>query len=245
MKFISRRRQPGQFVIQYWSSSVDIGQRLGCLHRSNRCLSTCSNSFPIKEVPLLYFSVIPIHSTTFRNVPKSIDFHQTDGCNSCSSASACHVTFSVPRQLAHKRSYMRQTNISHNILSPNGFIPNLKKVRFEPSLAIHLYRYGISDTNKSQKGLPLETKNTQNQENRRLGLITVVTDTTRSYGIFILTITQFLTQTQVSARTFLSLLGKLNAAADLVVLGKLHLCLLQVCLLSVWTCTSFGSSNFF
>ena len=50
----------------------------------------------------------------------------------------------------------------------------------------------------------------------------------------LLTIKQFLTWTQVSARTFLSPLGKLNAAADLVVLGTLHLQLLQMCLLSVW-----------
>ena len=49
-----------------------------------------------------------------------------------------------------------------------------------------------------------------------------------------LTISQFLTQTQVSAWTFLSLLGKLIAAADLVALGRLHLQPLQMCLLSVW-----------
>ena len=50
----------------------------------------------------------------------------------------------------------------------------------------------------------------------------------------LLTIKQFLTQTQVSAQTFFSFLGKLSAAADLVVLGRLHLQPLQMCLLSVW-----------
>ena len=39
---------------------------------------------------------------------------------------------------------------------------------------------------------------------------------------------------KVSAGTFLSLLGKLNAAADFVLLGRLHLRPLQMCLLSVW-----------
>ena len=47
------------------------------------------------------------------------------------SASTCHLTFFVSRRLAHKRSYTRQTNISHSIRPPNGkslgFIPNLKK----------------------------------------------------------------------------------------------------------------------
>ena len=50
----------------------------------------------------------------------------------------------------------------------------------------------------------------------------------------LLTIKQFLTQIQVSSRTFLSLLGELSATADFVVLGRLHLHLLQTCLLSVW-----------
>ena len=50
----------------------------------------------------------------------------------------------------------------------------------------------------------------------------------------ILTIKTILSQTQVSARTFLSLLGKFIAAADLILLGRLHLQSLQMCLLSVW-----------
>ena len=49
-----------------------------------------------------------------------------------------------------------------------------------------------------------------------------------------LTITKFLSFKHVSARTFLSLLGKLSAAADFVILGRLHLRPLQMCLLSAW-----------
>ena len=49
---------------------------------------------------------LPIQSTTFWNA-KSVDFHQTDGRNHCSSESVCRLTFSVPRSLAQKRSYMR------------------------------------------------------------------------------------------------------------------------------------------
>ena len=43
-----------------------------------------------------------------------------------------------------------------------------------------------------------------------------------------------LSQTQVLAQTFLSLLGKPSAVADLILLGRLHLRPLQMCLLSVW-----------
>ena len=50
----------------------------------------------------------------------------------------------------------------------------------------------------------------------------------------ILTIKTILSQTPVSARTFLSLLGRLSAAADLILLGRLHLRPLQMCLLLVW-----------
>ena len=49
----------------------------------------------------------------------------------------------------------------------------------------------------------------------------------------ILTIKTFLSQTQVSAQTFLSLLGKLSAAVDFILLGRLHLRPLQMCLLLV------------
>ena len=48
------------------------------------------------------------------------------------------------------------------------------------------------------------------------------------------TVNHFSQKTSVSARVFLSLLGQLNAAADFVVLGRLHLRPLQMTLLSQW-----------
>ena len=54
------------------------------------------------------------------------------------------------------------------------------------------------------------------------------------FGPTVLTIKKIMSAKHVSARTFLSLLGKLSAAADLVLLGRLHLRPLQMCLLSVW-----------
>ena len=52
------------------------------------------------------------------------------------------------------------------------------------------------------------------------------------------TIKTILSQTQVSAQTFLSILGKFSAAADLILLGRLHLQSLQMFLLSVCLETS-------
>ena len=85
-----------------------------------------------------------------------------------------------------------------------GFIPNLKKSDLKPAQQFTFIR--------------MEFLTQQN-------IVKVPPDCIES---LFLTIKQFLTQTQVSERTFLSLLGKLSAAADLDVLGRLHLCLLSV-----------------
>ena len=75
---------------------------VGCLHRPDRCLSSCSNSFAIHEVASVHLrrSGLPVHSLTFRNVPKSVDFHQTNGYNSSAPASTWYHIISVPRRLA-------------------------------------------------------------------------------------------------------------------------------------------------
>ena len=112
-----------------------------------------------------------------------------------------------------KRSNSQQICISHNILPLNSSKSRnhsrSKEVRFDTSSAIHLHRDGISDTTQHSQG------------------------TSRLHRNLFLTIKLFLTQTQVLTRTFLSLLGKLSAAADFL-LGRLHLQTLQMCLLSVW-----------
>ena len=85
-----------------------------------------------------------------------------------------------------------------------------KEVRFDTIPEIHVYRDGISDTTEYNQ-VPAD-----------------------GVDSLLLTIKLFLSQTPVSARTFLSLLGKLSAAADFVLLGRLHFLPLQMCLLSVW-----------
>ena len=113
------------------------------------------------------------------------------------------------------RDLIRNQLVSHTIyclqsLQCLGFIPNLKK----------------SDLMLSQKftftGMEFLT-----QQN----IVRVPAD---PVDFLLLTIKLFLSQTQVSAQTSLSLLGKLSAAADFVLLGRLHLRPLQMCLLSVW-----------
>ena len=52
------------------NKTVDNGQRLGCLHRPVRCLSSCPHSSAIQEVPSVHLrrSGLPIYGLTFRNV---------------------------------------------------------------------------------------------------------------------------------------------------------------------------------
>ena len=136
------------------SKTIDTSQRLGCLHRSDRCLSTRSNS--LKEVPSFHVrkSDLPIHRPTFRNVHKSVDFHQTDGRIHGSFASTCHLTFSIPR--VWLINLISNSRTLHNILPTNSSKSRIhsksKEVRFETTSAIHLQRDGISDTTEYSQG---------------------------------------------------------------------------------------------
>ena len=113
------------------------------------------------------------------------------------------------KNLIHNR-LITQTRICIQTIQSLGFLPNLKK----------------SDLFPAQKftfiGMEILT-----QQN----LVRVPADRVQN---LILTIKKIMSAKHVSARTFLSLLGKLSAAADLVLLGRLHLRPLQMCLLSVW-----------
>ena len=112
------------------------------------------------------------------------------------------------------RDLIRNRLISHTkytlqTVQNLGFIPNLKK----------------SDLIPTQQFTFIGMEFLTQQE--------IVSVPVNRVKALILTIKTILSQTQVSAQTFLSLLGKLSAAADLILLGRLHLRPLQMCLLSV------------
>ena len=139
------------------STTINIGQRLGCLHRPNRCLPTRSDSSSVQEYLRSMFEdqVFQFMALSFRMSP-SVDFHQTNGCNSSALASTCHLVISIPRQLAYKRSNSQQTSISHNILPSNcansRVHSKFKEVRFDTSPEIHVYRDEISYRTKHSQG---------------------------------------------------------------------------------------------
>ena len=103
-----------------------------------------------------------------------------------------------------------QTSFCIQTIQSLGFLPYLKKLDLFPAQKFTF--------------IGMEFLTQQNS-------VRVPTDRVQN---LILTIKKIMSSKHVSVRTFLSLLGKLSAAADLVLLGRLHLRPLQMCLLSVW-----------
>ena len=113
------------------------------------------------------------------------------------------------------RDLIRNRLVSHTIYCLQSvqslrFIPNLKKSDLIPAQKLTF--------------IGMEFLTQQN-------IVRVPADCIDS---LLLTVKLILSRIQVSAQTFLSLLGKLSAAADFFLLGRLHLRPLQTCLLSVW-----------
>ena len=72
----------------------DETQRLGCLHRFNRCIPTRADTSSIQEVSSLRTrrSSISLFGPTVRNVPKSVNFLETDGRYCSFSTPTCHIS---------------------------------------------------------------------------------------------------------------------------------------------------------
>ena len=151
----------------------DETQRLGCLHRFNRCISTCADTSSIQEVSSFRTrrSSISLFGPTVRNVPKSVNFLETDGRYCSFSTPTCHISFSIPRRLADKKSDSQPSDYSdkdlHSNYSKPRFSAKSQEVRPLSCSEIHLHRYGISDATKFSQGSSgsCTEPNSNNQEN--------------------------------------------------------------------------------
>ena len=145
---------------------------MGCLHRFNRCIPTRADTSSIQEVSSLRTrrSSISLFGPTVRNVPKSVNFFETDG-RYCSFSTPCHISFSIPRRLADKKSDSQPTDYSDKLLHSNypkpRFSAKSQEVRSLSCSEIHLHRYGISDATKFSQGSSgsCTEPNSNNQEN--------------------------------------------------------------------------------
>ena len=187
-----------------WAVSIDL--RDAYLHvpihpPSRKCL------WFVYEDQTFQFTALPLRMSL------SVDFYQFDGRYSSTSTSTCHLTFSVPRQLAKKKSDWQSTNMSAKILPSNSsgsrFYSKSKEVGINTISELHVHRHGISDTAKFSQGSKGPSR-----------------DPNIDYQIHSVMLTSI-------GMNFPFFFGKLSAAADFVLLGRLHLRPLQMCLLSV------------
>ena len=81
------------------SKTIDNDQQLSCLHRSNGCISSCSDTFEIQKIlsVRLRTSGLSVHGLTIRNVPKSMDFYKMNECNSNTLTTTCCISLPIPR----------------------------------------------------------------------------------------------------------------------------------------------------
>ena len=132
----------------------DETQRLGCLHRFNRCISSRPDTSSIPEVSSIRLrrSGLSLHGLTVRNVPKSVDIFKTDGRYSSVPTPTCHISLSIPRRLADQRSDSQPFDFSDKILHTNyskcRFPAKPKEIGSVSLSEIHFYRHGISDAAK-------------------------------------------------------------------------------------------------
>ena len=139
------------------SKTSDETQRLGCLHKCNRCIPTHSDTSSIQEVSLfrLRRSGLSLQGLTIRNVSKSVDIFET-GRYSSVSTPTCHISLPIPRRLADQKSDSQPFDYSDKILHSNysksRFSAKSKEIGSLPFSEIHLYRHGISDETKFSQG---------------------------------------------------------------------------------------------
>ena len=136
----------------------DETQRLDCLHRFNRCISSRSDTSSIPEVSSIRLrrSGLLLHGLTVQNVPKSVDIFKTDGHYSSVPTPTCNISLSIPRRFADQRSDLQPFDLSDKILhinySKSRFPAKSKEIGSVSLSEIHLYRHGISDTAKFSLG---------------------------------------------------------------------------------------------
>ena len=125
-----------------WAVSIDLTDAY--LHVSIHPQSRKYLRF-IYEDQVFHFTALPF------GMSLSVNFLETNGCNSSVSTPTCHIGLSAPRRLVDKRSDLQSSNFSDKILYTNNskarFSYNKsKEIRTAPLSEIHIHRNGISDS---------------------------------------------------------------------------------------------------
>ena len=190
-------------------------QRLGIFVRSDGSLFACPYSSNVSQISSLHSKQqdISIQSSPIRVVNQSFCIHSTNDGNSFTST---HQSYLFPylddwlSRNQNRRLLLQHRQFIIHLISALGLIINQDKSDLIPSQDFVF--------------IGMEFHTLQN-------VVRVPKDRVPP---LLQLINFFLQLKTVTARQFLSLLGKLNAAADYVELGRLHLRPLQMSLLAQW-----------
>ena len=190
-------------------------KRLGIFIGSDGCLFAYHDTLSVSQIPQIHVekSSVPVQGTPIRPLDKSFRVYTPYGGHCDFPKEKCDNSTSLSRRLAcakPKPSKTVGTQTSHFVADQlTRSDHQLRKIRPSSSPSVHFHRDGVSDPYQYRQS-------TSDQANEDIGV---------SQTVF--------TEISVSARD-VSLLGQLNAAADLVMLGRLHLRPLQVSLRNQW-----------
>ena len=145
-----------------WAVSIDLTDaylHVPIHHQSRKYLRF------VHEGQVYHFSALPF------GMSLSVNFFESDGRYCSFSMPTCHISFSIPRPLADKKSDSQPTDYSDKLLHSNypkpRFSAKSQEIRSLSCSEIHLHRYGISDATKFSQGSSgsCTEPNSNNQEN--------------------------------------------------------------------------------
>ena len=199
----SRKVQDGhKHVDKGHSNERCVGRIIGLEGRVPSCTSTSS----VKEVSEIRLSrqSVPVQNPSIRPIHISQSLYSINESSRLVIATARATTVTVPRRLAHtERRSSFSTFPSISVLAGSDSTqphPQQGKVRLNPGQSIHLHGDGI----------PYEEVHSPSTTEERINRLRSAVQTVKD-------------SQSITARQFLSILGSINAAADLVSYGRLHL----------------------
>ena len=191
-------------------------KRLGIFIGSDGRLFACPGTSSVSQIPQIHAerSSVPVQGTPIRPLDKSFRVYTPYDCHCDIPKEKGDISTSLSRQLVGSKPKPSKTVGTQTIHFVADQLTRsdhqLREIRPSSSPSVHIHRDGVSESYQYRQG-------TSDQTNEDIGDSQNVSQ-----------------KTSVSARDFLSILGQLNAAADLVILGRLHLRPLQMSLHNQW-----------
>ena len=198
------------------SEECHSSKRLGIFVGLDGRLFACPYSSKVTQIPSFHSkrSSVSFQSAPIRSFDQSLHFHSPHDSHCDISKEKSYNSSSLSRRLVVKKS------ISSNSVGTQTFHYSANHI------------FGTDHQSRKSDLIPTQMFTFIGME--FLTHMNIVRVPQARVQILLETVKKFSQKTYVSAREFLSLLGQLNAAADFVMLGRLHLRPLQMSLLAQW-----------